>query len=635
MKLRTGLVVVLVALALAFLAAVGWERTSRARRAPPAAAPLAQPGLAQPGPLPLAEPGEGSASGREVAGEASAPVPTAPKDAAGFEGQVRALDGRPVGFIPIYLASEARAAEPGEPFAESDAAGVFRWSTWTWAELVAESDDLTTVLPAFAGSDACVIVVAARATYGGVVVDEEGLALEGARCSAQMEAAVARSLLAGEERAQARTWTARSGSDGSFRLDGVGWTEGLTLVAELDGFVAEQVPLPPRSSLSLEVRLRRPAPGARSIAGLVVDPSAEPVEGATVGFEEGDTFKGDTVTSDRRGRFTVAAPAGRGSAVLWAVKPGNGPAWHVFADLEAYLASSPPGPLVLTLGEHPESITGVVRDEEGQAVAGAWVFTWDLQHWGEQGFVEEFLATGDFPGRVSTARDGRFVLDGLLPRPYTLHALHPRTLAVASRAHVPAGATDVQLVFTGGEGLRRVAGRVLDPRGAPVAGVMLFRGRRATPLDASLPTPLVTEDAPRSDAQGAFEFAALCVTGTYLLPAGGGIAQQERFPLDPGMDLEHLTITVSRTCRFQLVLRDPDEADSFALLDADDQRMPMSFTLGNTSVGGRGAFELAGGRSEIMEADERARTLVLLRAGREVRRAPIRLGPGEVQVLEP
>ena len=43
--------------------------------------------------------------------------------------------------------------------------------------------------------------------------------------------------------------------------------------------------------------------------------------------------------------------------------------------------------------------------------------------------------------------------------------------------------------------------------------------------------------------------------------------------------------------------------------------------------------DLAKGKSEVISSDERARTLVLCKAGKELRRVPIRLRPGEVQVI--
>lgn len=544
------------------------------------------------------------------------------------EGRVRDLTGAPVGLVPIYRDPPGASAEHGEPFAVADASGAFTWTTPAWTSLVAESDALTTVLPAFAGSGACVIVVGPRRDYAGIAVDEAGLGLGGVELGAQMETAVARELGSGAERARARQWRTTSATDGSFRLEGVGWSRDLALVARLEGFVDERIPLPPLSTSGLEVRLRRPGLGARTIAGRVVDPAEQPVGGVTVAFEGGTE-----TTSDGAGGFVVAAPEGGRAAVLWGVKAGHGPARQEFPALEAFLAAAPRAPVVLRLGAQPASIVGRVLEADGSAVEGARVFTWDLTRWTDGLFVETVLTKEDFPGLTTTAGDGRFLLAGLLARPYTLHAMDPRTLAVASRAAVEPG-TEVLLVL-GGEATQRVAGRVVDPHGEPVAGVSLFYGRSATRGHEHLRSPLVTDGAPQSAASGAFEIPALCVAGAYLLPAGEGIAQQERFVLDPELDLEHLVITVSRVCRFQIELADVAEADAFWVLDALEQRMSLGYTLGDLAVSSDGGLDLAGGRSEVVEADERARTLVLTKAGREVRRAPLFLAPGRVQVLRP
>jgi hypothetical protein len=404
------------ALALALVAALAWwADLPTARRSAPIASDRAETPRTSEAELPptaLAGPEDAR---REAPPEARASPPAPERPAPAFEGRVRDVGGNPVGPIAVYREAETR--DRGEPFALAGADGVFTWSTPEWTALVAESDELTTVLPAFAGSDACAIVVAPRRSYAGFVIDESGTGLADVRLHAQMDAAMARRLLAGKERASARTWVARSGADGAFALEGVGWTEELALVARLDGFVEARVALPPENTRGLEILLRQPARGARSVSGVVVDPAAEPVVGATVAFETG---KG--VTSDREGRFVIEAPPGRQSAVLWAVQRGRAPARHEFADLEAYLASTPRAQLVLTLGERPESIGGVVVDGDGAPVAGAWVFTWDMQRWAVASFVESLLTDQDFPGRASTGPHGRFSVEGLLPRPYTLHA---------------------------------------------------------------------------------------------------------------------------------------------------------------------------------------------------------------------
>lgn len=625
-----GLVVVVAALATAW-----WitRPTPRAATPAPAIPSTSQAGIDRETPAVELQ-ASADAGTRDARSELAAPAGEAePARAPGPQvhpGRVRDLDGAPVGEIAVYRASDTGEFVRQELFANTDASGAFTWTEAVWSPLVAESEDLTTVLPAFAGRGACVIVVAPARSYSGIVVDEAGMRLPGAQLSVQTDASVARKLLPGEERAGSREWRATSSPDGAFALERIGWTPDLAVVARLDGFLEARTPLPMQSTDALEILLHRPAEDARSLAGTVVDPSGTAVEGAAVAFEQGAQ-----ATSDREGRFVVAAPESRGRADLWAVKAGRLPARREFADLAAFLAASPREPVVLALGDAPPSIAGRVIEGDGRPIEGAQVFTWDLARWTHGEFVETRLTSEWFPGRATTDADGRFRITGLLSRAYTLRAIHPRTLQVTSREAVEAGTQDVVLACAGSEGARRVAGHVVDPRGEPISGVRLFCGRDSAPGIAWLGSPLVTADVPASDVQGAFEFAALCVEGTYLLPAGPGIADQERFELSPSMELEHLSITVSRICRFQIVLEsDAQEADSFGVLDASDHGLPLGYDLGNMSVVGNGLFDLAGGRSEIMKCDERARTIVLRKKGAEVRRVPVRLAPGEVQVLK-
>lgn len=556
-------------------------------------------------------------------------APVAPAVSEARRGRVQDTLGRHVAGIQVLRAVPFDARQPAQPFALTDAAGEFAWTDTSWAELVAESDEWTTVLPIYASSSERAIVVAPRRDYAGIVVDEAGTPLVRAELEVQMGADVARSLLPGEQRASARRWTTESGADGRFELSRVGWTEGLTARVRLDGFVESREPLPPQSSFDLVCTLRRPVADARTVAGRVVDEHGAPVEGATVSFA-----RAEPTTSAADGRFVARLPDATKHGVLWAIKFGHLPASREFDDLDLDPQPMRP-PIELVLGGAPLSITGSVLDASGVPVAGAKVFTWDMQALGRGLFVESLLVQESFAGRTDADEGGRFRLDGLLERPYTLLALHPESLAVTELADVAAGSENVVLRFAASETPRRVAGRVVDGRGEPVPGLWVFRGRDASPGHERLFAPLVVERAPVTDANGAFEFPAMCVSGAYLLVAGEGIAMQDRWRLDAAQDLEHLEIRVSLECRFQVVLADPDEADGFQIRDAEDNVLPLAFELGDVIVGGNGSFDLAGGRSEVVRGDERARTLVLSKGGVEVRRAPLALTPGGLRIVTP
>src|SRR5262249_22494942 len=99
-------------------------------------------------------------------------------------------------------------------------------------------------------------------------------------------------------------------------------------------------------------------------------------------------------------------------------------------------------------------------------------------------------------------------------------------------------------------------------------------------------------------------------------------------------DLESLVITVSRRCHFKVELRDPAEAGAFELLDAEGHTLPLTVRKGNvSSLDTR--MPLSAGRSEMATVEETARTVVLYRGDKEVRRAPVELKAAAPTILQP
>jgi hypothetical protein len=80
-----------------------------------------------------------------------------------------------------------------------------------------------------------------------------------------------------------------------------------------------------------------------------------------------------------------------------------------------------------------------------------------------------------------------------------------------------------------------------------------------------------------------------------------------------------------------VLLSDPARADTLMLLDERDEPIPFTFLVGSISLSAD-AVSIEGGRSDLLQTDESARTLVLSR--NEVQeRIPIRLVPGQVNEL--
>jgi len=232
-----------------------------------------------------------------------------------------------------------------------------------------------------------------------------------------------------------------------------------------------------------------------------------------------------------------------------------------------------------------------------------------------------------------TADDGSFELSGLLPRTYRVWAVHPATLEIIDPGPVEAGSSAVVLAFTE-NGAQRVAGRVVSLSGDPIPGIRLFFGRHGSSGDTPFFAPLMTDLAPASDEDGRFEFEGLFTPGAYLIPVGPETSMSDRLYLDQFGDLESLVIRLPRRCLVQILLeQDPDEADRFRIEDGDGNVLSLMVETGNTTLSTNGGLGLAGGRSDVITTDERARTLVLFKDGEEVRRISLQLEPGDVRIL--
>ena len=640
--MKTQTVLIALAASLTSMAGVLWWTSQAPGTSSPAgdAAPFAE-GLrpALPAPAPMEAP---RAALAEVRRESAAP-PQVQESAATPLLRGCVVDTRlvPVAEVGVRFESagepDTESRQDAEALrARSDRDGAFALPfPGLHGRLVTEDEAFVTLLDATVGLEPPVepllLVVAPRCDYAGVVVDEGGTPLADLAVHVLVDPALLRGLRPGVPRSELqREWWARSDALGAFELERVGWCEGLRATVDVVGYEAASVGLPAYSAPDLRLVLRRPARAARNLAGRVLDPAGAPVAEALVWAGE------SAAQSDHEGRFVLDLAGVDAGAPVHAAARGFLPAEGA---VPAILEPATEETFVLRLGGLPLAITGRVIDPHGGSVAGAHVWIQDGTRLPDHEAnryrtIEEALGFGDALEsnlhRV-TGEDGSFELNGLLPRAYRPWAVHPATLEFVSAGPIEAGSVGIVLAFTGA-GARRVAGRVTSYSGEPMAGVALFVGRRI-PLDgARVSAPLQTEHSPRTDAEGRFEFAALHVEGTYLLPSSPETSFADRISLDPSADLEHLEIRLPRRCLFQLLLADPDEADALQVLDADGNGLTLTVEAGLTALVS-GGMTLAGGRSEVIVTDERAATIVLRRQRQEVRRIPVRLVPGEVQVL--
>jgi len=304
------------------------------------------------------------------------------------------------------------------------------------------------------------------------------------------------------------------------------------------------------------------------------------------------------------------------------------------------------GDLEIVLDGEALQLSGTVVDAHGDAVQGARVWTSDRVDFGNvieeragatiamRRSVEDLLAGGDARS-AHTDASGRFELRGLLPRDYRILVQHPRTLEIAGPDAYAAGAKDLRLVVGGRELVRRVAGRVLDAGGNPLESVRIFVERSGIAADGSIwqadPFP---SSKVLTDTDGRFVFEELSIAGTVLQVGRSSRPRASRIPLAQHADLEAIEIVLPTACDVRIELDDPNRATSFRFVDAAGQAVPCTAQSGGILIMSEG-LGLKEGRSDLVQADDSAVELLLLRGGEIQERIPVRLKPGELNTLRP
>jgi len=227
-----------------------------------------------------------------------------------------------------------------------------------------------------------------------------------------------------------------------------------------------------------------------------------------------------------------------------------------------------------------------------------------------------------------TDANGRFQLDGLLEREYSLRILDPRTLALHAAGPFRAGDTRVEIVL-GERELGRIAGRVVARDGRPLAGVAVrILGNTFGGVWADAGTRL-------SDAEGRFTFADIGGERLMLAVSGDDVVPQWSPVAVTGGETAEVELTVEVRCTFQVDLGfEPGRADALRVLDEGGAELTL-YRIGPTGSLRGEEFSLVEGRSESLGVSDSARTLVLLKDGAEVLRVPLFLRPGMLNLVTP
>ncbi|HEX6883433.1 MAG TPA: sigma-70 family RNA polymerase sigma factor [Planctomycetota bacterium] len=628
-----------VKLALAALAVVGLCTTLVLRGAAPdaeaarARATPVPPGPARPEPasvLAAREEPEREPPARTPA-PAGAAVPTTEPAADLWRGRVLDVDQRAVPGLRVrYSARDGAVAE-----AESDGAGAFTLARpRSGGALDVAAPGWTCLFrPAFTeapGEREVVLVVARGVTLAGRVLDASGRALDGAHLAVPLPFSLrARfdAILDGAAMVEPR---AVSGPDGRFELAAVPVGGDLELVTTHAGFREDRRALPEYDELDLEIVLQRPE-GPGRVAGRVVDASGAPAPGAWVGLGA------STTRSGADGEFALELAAlPTGGQALRAVLPGHLPAELVLDPDEPWGDE-----LLLVLGPAPLALAGRVLDAQGEPLPGVELWTAGELHFGsipiEGGAmtvrvgasVEGLLRDDPWTHRVRAGAGGRFRLEGLLRRDYALHVFDREHLVLATFP-VAAGEEQLELVLPEEELEPRLAGRVTDLGGEPLAGVEVVLER--PPLGGG-PAGRLEGRAARTDAGGRFAFEHVS-RAVHAVRVQGPELALEGFQHVLAAGDERTSLALAVPLRVHVRIEAGTVYERALLLDARGARLALGLDHGQHSFVLE-TVELDQGRSESFSVSERATTLVLLGGGVELLRVPVALTRGTLNTLRP
>jgi hypothetical protein len=567
------------------------------------------------------------------------PIFTA-RDGETIHGLVLDLDGRPVAAVGIAQ----RVMSKSKLVARSGGDGTFTAVLEKLdGSLVAARGAWATVAPCklMPGRETKqhVLVVAPSIDIGGRVVDERGhsvcAAAVGVRMLPDAKAHLPRTLDVPSDILASTTCDA----SGSFAVLGVPSVPGSRLFASCEPLLPQPRELPATSDRSIVLLLRDPAKGV-FVEGVVVHADGSPASGATVKIGRVATPTTATGKGPVDGRFRLLIDEHVRRSLdprtpLFAQADGFQPA--LIADFGRAILDAR-GALLDQRIELPGPelrITGTIVDPDGRPIpnANAYVRVVDgtelFLPLRQDTFLEQWCGSGP---------DGGFRVCNLLPRSYVLECTLLQPKSRFRSEPILAGTSDVVLRVPSAGVVPRVAGRVVDRSGAPVAGARVsvefeYRGFEFAPC---WPAEELAErkGAVVCDAGGAFELRDVWTPNAHLVVDGASIAPQA-IALD-GHDFSgDLQVIAQRLCSLRLEGFDRDLASAkFDLRDASGHLAPSS-TLWWSEQGGLDAAQFEAGRTADQFFGEGHYVLTLTRGQREILHRDVELVPGQPLVVVP
>jgi len=509
------------------------------------------------------------------------------------------------------------------------------------------------------GTEELVLVVQPKLDLTGIVVDEAREPIHGVSLAVRVRQELYREigLTQFASFAENGAWETSTDRDGRFTIPEACGGSNVFLDARHAEYAPAKVELPAYASDDLVVVLSR-VDGTVEVKGHVLDDAGTPIDNAQVSMghiiERTDTDGSFTLLWNRADgggplfrrddKHTGDTSDEQGPVPIGALKAGYAPAR---LELEETDLTSP---VLLILDRDELSIAGRTVDPNGKPLPGIVVWARDLTHFGHyvlrQGEystnmairVEELLRGGLGTRGVTSDEDGRFELEGLMPRKYQIQTCDPLSGALGEGWEIEAGEVGIDLVLRPDPSQTRVAGRVVSAEGAPIPGVEIRSQRSAgaedSPAYRGPPDHLMA--SVKTSADGTFEFPALATDGTTLFLYGEGI-YLHWFPLEEFEDLARVEIVVPLLCELQVEFESEIDGPVIRLqvLDKDGVALEMVETFGTLGSSSSDSVEIQGGTSSVLRVPETAHTLIILEGTDEVVRHPLDLDIDERTVVRP
>lgn len=535
----------------------------------------------------------------------------------------------------------------------SDARGVFQFENVPQGAILATDDArfatvLACQLPKRASRDPFDAIVVAETSreVEAVVRDERGALVVGAHANISYpiyECRIAQRL----DETRAQYLMERSADDGRISFAKVARMPGTKLNITKDGFEPWSCPVDVPSAGVIFVTLRDAKAGEGSIVGRIVDASFRPIRGAFVACGK------KVVRTRDNGDFVLDQPDSK-ARVLKVLAPGQLPEERRRSG-EAW-----PKHMVIRMARPTLQMRGTVVDEEGQALQG--VRVWIKVPSGFPRFGQELVAiepllqgaptgaersallrerAGSDPKRLRELRDatpsvtwnwvetdasGSFTIRGLLDKDYVLRALDPKSLTAADSPARRAGASDCKIVLPT-KAVVDVRGRVVDFAGSPIADAEVRVYVKGGELATKRSVTWRSMDGPstRTDAEGRFVLPRVPQKVT-LLVSNPYIMRTMFREIAP-----EVTIRVERRyhVRVEYANQDDDLKCYVQVEDADGKKVDLTVLRANSSMS-TSHMEIEGGKTPTFIVGGSAKTLVLVRGNKVLRRVPIQLEVGKV-----